>query len=94
MVRTRRCDILNYDRKLKNTVYLTVVHMYNKMYDFLLPVVKDGVAAEFQIDNSRTEMMSPILDRRAKQKQDLDKVKLFEENGSKNKKGWQCERMH
>ena len=38
-------DILNYDKRLKNTVYLTVVQY--KMYDFLLVVAKEGVAAEF-----------------------------------------------
>ena len=67
---------MNYDRKLKNTVYLTVVHMYNTMYDFPLVVVKDDVPAEFQIDDSRTEMVSPILDRQAKRKQDLEDVKM------------------
>ena len=60
--------------------------MYNKMYDFPLVVVKEGVPVEFQIDDSRTEMVSPMSDRRAKQKQDLDDVKVFEENDAKNKK--------
>ena len=79
-------DILNSDRKLKNAVYLTVVHMYNKMYDFPLAVVKDGVPAEFQKDDSRAEVVSSMSDRRAKRKQVLDNVKVFEENDAKNKK--------
>lgn len=79
-------DILNYHWKLKNNVYLTVVHMYNKMYDFPLVVVKDSVPAEIQIDDSRTEMVSPMSDRGAKRKQDLDYVKLFEETRASNKK--------
>ena len=60
--------------------------MYNKMYDFLLVVVKEGVAAEFQIEDSRTEVISPLSSRTSKRKQDLDVAKLFEGNGSKNKK--------
>ena len=60
--------------------------MYNKMYDFPLLVVKYGVPVEFQIDDSRTEMVSPMSDRRAKRKQDLDGVKLFNENDAKTKK--------
>ena len=56
-------EIVNYDYKIKNSVYLTVVHMFNKLYDFLLVVVKDGVPTEFQIDDSRTEITSPISSR-------------------------------
>ena len=54
--------ILNYDRKFKNAVHLTVVHMCNKMYNFPLVVVKDGVSTEYQIDDLRNEMLSSILD--------------------------------
>ena len=47
-----------------NSVYLTVVHIFNKLYDFLLVVVKDGVPTEFQIDNSQTKLISPLSSRR------------------------------
>ena len=57
-------EIVNYDYKIKNSVYLTVVHMFNKLYDFLLVVVKDGVPTEFQIDDSWTELISPMSSRR------------------------------
>ena len=67
--------------------------MYNKMCNFPLVVVKDGVPAKLQIDDSRTEMVSPIKDRWAKRKQDLDDVKVFRENDAKNKKWWHCVRM-
>ena len=60
--------------------------MYNKMYSFPLVVVKDRVPANFQIDDLRTETASPMSDRRAKRKQDLDCVKVFKENDAKNKK--------
>ena len=56
------------------------------MYDFPLVVVKEGIAAEFQIDDSRTEVISPLSSRTSKRKQDLDVAKLFEDNESKNKK--------
>ena len=60
--------------------------MYNKIYKLPLIVVKDGVAAEFQINDSRTEMVNPPYNRSAKRKQDLDDAKLFEENESNNQK--------
>ena len=60
-------DILNYHKKIKNSVYLTVVRMFNNMYSVPLIVAKDGVPIEFQIDDSRTEMVSPISTRQAKQ---------------------------
>ena len=56
------------------------------MYDSPLVVVKDGVPTEFQIDDSKTEMVSPLSDRQAKRKQDFDNVKLIEENNANNSK--------
>ena len=43
---------MNYDFKIKDSVYLAVVHMFNKLYEFPLVIVKDGVSTEFQIDDS------------------------------------------
>ena len=54
---------MNYDFKIKNSVYLTVVHMFNKLYCFLLVVVKDGVPTEFQIVDSLKEIISPMSSR-------------------------------
>ena len=56
------------------------------MYDFPLVVVKYDLLAEFQIYDSRTEMVSLISDRQAKRKQDLDDAKLFKENNANNNK--------
>ena len=60
--------------------------MYNKIYDFPLVVVKDSVPTQFQIDDSRTGTVSPMSERRAKQKQHLDDIKVFEDNDVKTKK--------
>ena len=79
-------DILNYDRKLKNNVYLTIVHMYNKMYDYPLVVVKDSIPTEFQIDDSRTETLSSISERRAKRKQRSHEMKGNDDEDGKAKK--------
>ena len=43
-----------------------------------------AVGAVNSLTDSRTEMVSPIKDRRAKRKQDLDNVKVFEKNDAKN----------
>ena len=73
-------DILNYDRNLKNIVYLTAIHMYNKMYNFPLVVVRNGVPIDYQIDDSRSEILSPISDQQAKRKLDLNDIKKLKEN--------------
>ena len=56
-------EIVNYDYKIKDSVYLTLVHMFNKLYDFLLVVVKESVPTEFQIHDSQTELISPMSSR-------------------------------
>ena len=53
-------DIVNYDRKIKNAVYLTVVHMYNKLYAFPLVVIKESIPTEFQIDDANTDNHSGL----------------------------------
>ena len=40
-----------------------VVHIFNKLYDFPLVVVKGSVPIEFQIDDSQTEIISPMFSR-------------------------------
>ena len=55
---------MTYDFKIKNSVYLAIVHMFNKLYDFLLVVVKDSVPTEFQIDDSRRKKIIPMSSRR------------------------------
>ena len=57
---------MNYDREIKNLEYLTAVHTYNKMYGFPLVIAKPGVPTKFQIDDSRSKMVSPISDRQSK----------------------------
>ena len=38
--------------------------MFNKLYDFPLLVLKDGVPTEFQIDDSRKELISSMSSRK------------------------------
>ena len=57
-------EIVNYYYKIRNSVYLTVVHIYNKLYHFpLVVVVKYIIPTEFQIDDSMTELISSMSSR-------------------------------
>jgi len=60
-------DILNYDRKVKNSVYLTVVHMYDKSFAFPLLGTKEAFPVDFQIDDEKVESLSTLSTKRKSQ---------------------------
>jgi len=57
-------DILNFNRRVKNSVYLTVVHMYDKSFAFPLVVTKEDIPVDFQIDDAKVESLSTFSTKR------------------------------
>jgi len=42
---------LNYDLKVKDNVYLTIIHMRDKQFNFPITIITDPIDPEFQIDD-------------------------------------------
>jgi len=53
-------DIADDDWNVKTSVYLTVVHMFNKSYDFPLVVTQEDIPAAFQIDDNINRNLSSL----------------------------------
>jgi hypothetical protein len=51
---------LNYDHKVKDNVYLTIIHMLDKEYQFPLTVVNDTLSEEAMIDDFKTPSAKTI----------------------------------
>jgi hypothetical protein len=51
---------LNYDHKVKDNVYLTIIHMLDKEYQFLLTVVNDTLSDEAIFDDFKTPLAKAI----------------------------------
>ena len=52
--------IVNYDRKIKGGVYLTIVHMWNKQFNFPLVTTKDPIPDACQVDDNSGDNISNL----------------------------------
>ena len=52
--------IVNYDRKIKGGVYLTIVHMWNKQFNFPLVTTKDPIPDSCQVDDGAGDNISNL----------------------------------
>ncbi len=48
-----KVNLVSYDHKVKNSVYLTIIHMFNKQFQYPLVTVKEPthIPASFQLDD-------------------------------------------
>ena len=45
-------EFLDYDLKVKNNVHLTIIHMYDKQFDFPLTVRVDCIKLDYTVDDN------------------------------------------
>ena len=51
-------SFVNYDEKVKNCIYLTIVHMWSRMYNDPLVVVRDDIPPDCQIEDGGIDATS------------------------------------